>query len=768
MKLNFAKLARGAAAIAIVVGTANVAHAQTVAPASDQASEDSSGVDEIIVTAQKRAQNAQDVPIAISALSGDQMAERGITEIRDIVKASPGVLISEYGASPSITSINIRGVALLDFGDQQEAPNAVYVDNAYVSFPGASGAAMFDVQGLEILRGPQGTLFGRNATGGLINVVSRKPTDVTEGYMQGSYGSYNRLNLEGAVGGPLADGISTRVSFSYNRQDGYYKNRLGPNPGSDETLNARFQLKFKLGEDTENLVQAYYSRSFEKQGVGYIPVASVLNADGLTVRSPGGQAYTDYCNSIGYGPSVPGNATNCFGYVRPANFNAWDIESPHIGLFARTMYSLTNTLKHDFGSVELTSITNYFNMKKTHTEEVGGEPGFILGFNTGAKGHQFSQELRLNGSSERLEWVAGLYYLDIQADPFVGYIYADHATGSMVHPDAVTSANVSQNTKTYAAFAQLEYKITDQLSVIAGLRGNVDEKNITVTSDCVINNGATCGDYFSEDPGVSTSARHKKTDWSGRLQLTYKVTPDAMIYAGVNRGTKGSAFTTPLTVFPGYNVSDGFLRPETLTAYEAGFKTSWLDRRLQINGSAFYYNYKDMQAYKNQAGTGVLFNADARNYGGELEVTARPLEHTTVSAGLALLHTSVKNVEQPNGSFIDQKAAFAPGTSLNVNVSQDIPTSVGTFRINGGMRYVSSHFFTTVNEPMMEQSGYAVFDAGASWTSTDEKTELAVQVANIGNKEYAVYGFSLAGYYGYSVFNYGAPRWMTVKLSRKF
>src|SRR5579863_7265911 len=196
---------------------------------------------EVIVSAQKRQQNLQRVPIAISALSGDKLSQLGVSNTLDVASASPGVVTSAFGENGTSPAIYIRGVGQLDFAPHQESPTALYVDDAYIGFLGATNLGLFDTKQLSVLRGPQGTLFGRNATAGVIQIQTNDPTDYATGYLQQTVGSFAQTTTEGAVSGPLGENLDARLAFLYNRNTGWFDNNLGPSVGGAKTANLRLR-----------------------------------------------------------------------------------------------------------------------------------------------------------------------------------------------------------------------------------------------------------------------------------------------------------------------------------------------------------------------------------------------------------------------------------------------------------------------------------------------------------------------------------------------
>jgi iron complex outermembrane recepter protein len=761
------KLMTSAAAGACAAWFAAPAIAQQAA-AQDAVQTPSSGLGEIIVTAQKRKQNIQDVPITITSLSGDQLKARGIAAIEDLYKASPGVLVSEFGGSPTSTTVAVRGVAQLDFNDHQESPIAVYVDGAYVSFVGATGTGLFDVDNLEVLRGPQGTLFGRNATGGLVQITTHKPTDSLDGYVQGSFGNYNHLNLEGAISDSIGEGLSGRVSVLYNRQDGFYKNSMGPDFGGDNTLNARVQLQYKSEGGAKDLLEGFISRSFPVASGGYIsfPVApNPANHNLGEVNS--GSLFVQNCAALGY--TVAPGATNCLGYVRNDGGNPWSVPDPNIGTFNRTIFGATNTFTTDFGAVNFTSVTNYSGYMKHYIEDDSAGPlpifEYGIGYAPGDKDNakQLTQEFRLSQHSSRMDWVFGLYALWIWGDYSTSTYYAD-----VTDPYLTIDQRWHQTVRSLAAFGQVDYKLSDKLSIIAGLRGNTDYKSLSLTGTCDAD-AATCALYGSGPSGAAFSGSASHSDWSGRLQATYTFDRQAMVYAGVNRGNKAGAISVPGgPPLPGVTFATQYVRPEVLTAYEAGFKTSWLGDRLRLNGDAFYYDYSNMQAYRLLGPTAVIFNAKARDYGAEMDASLRPLRDTTISGGLSLLHTKVYGVTLPDGTEATQQQAFAPHASWNATLRQELPVAFGKLFLQGNVNHVDSYFASTVNEPATQLPSRTLVDMSAGWSDRQDKTSVVVSVTNLFDKAYAFVKFDFYTTAGYGTENLLPPRMVSVRLSRKF
>ncbi len=732
------------------VGGAALAGASVPAAAEDT---------DIIVTAQRREQRLQDVPISITAVSGDQLANRGVIDTSQIGRIAPGVQITAYGSSPTITAINIRGVAQLDYADHQESPNAVYLDGAYVSFQGATGIGLYDVDRLEVLRGPQGTLFGRNATGGLVQVISRKPTDETEGYIQGSYGRYDQARIEGAVGGAVAEGLSARASLLFNRQDGYINNVSGRDGGADKTINGRFQLRWRPSATVDNNLEVFGSRTFRIGGGVYdtLPGGPDPDNHGFTTVSSG-PIFENNCAALGYGVP-PAGSNNCLGYIKPKD-GPFKVDAPSNGSFRRAIWGVTDTLVWNLDWATLTSIANYSHIRKFYQEDSDSSPFVIATYNSGQVAHQASGELRLNGGNGPFRWTVGGYYLHIFGRYDVGLDFADSF-------GFTAGNNYRQKVDTFAVFGQAEYDLTSQLTAIGGLRWTRDIKKFSLAAVCGLDD-ATCVDSFLAPTGAVTSGSYKRNDWSGKAQLTYKISPAALLYAGVTRGNKGSLLQAPSVVGLDTPFSALVVKPEVLTAYEGGIKTTLLDRRLTANLGGFYYRYHNFQAFNFVNLSGAIFNAEARNYGAEFELNANLGNGLSANAGLAYLHTRVRDVSLPDGTRADQQSVFSPKYSANGSVRKEFRSNLGIFFVQPSVNYASSRYFSTINSPALKAPGFVAADVSLGILSLSRSWDATVFFKNVTNKHYITYATDLTSLGGLVQRNFAMPRAVSLQIGYRF
>jgi iron complex outermembrane recepter protein len=738
------------------------ASAAPATPAAQSAAGSQDAVlEEVVVTAQKRSENLQQVPIAITALSGAKLADLGVVRTEDLAAASPGVLITEFGQAENALAIYVRGIGQLDFAEHQESPVALYVDGTYVSFQGAAGLGLYDVQQLSILRGPQGTLFGRNANGGVVQITTNKPTDTFEAYVKEAVGSYGQFDSEGAVSGPVNDNLDARFSYSYNRQSPWLHNTLGPSLGADDTLNARLQLLFKLGDNVQDLLQGFGSRSFHVAAGDYIPAPAAPNPANHDLAEPNsGSLFTQFCSSLGF--TVAPGATNCQGYRGPTNIG-FQFSDPRVGNFARVIGGATNTLTDELSWGKFTSITNYTHYSKHYLEDDSDDPIPIVGYRNDADAFQASEELQLTGQTGPAHWVGGLYLLDIRGHYDNDTIYAD-----ITDPYLLTGTDYIQNVTSYALFGQTDYAFTDQWSLTVGARAERDRKGINLTGFCTIATPAFCTSYGLVPSTESVLGAAADTEWSGNLQLKYQVLTDTLLYAGIRRGTKGAEISATTYPEPGLTFSSIYVRPEILTDTEVGFKSEMFNHRVRLNGDVFYYHYQDYQAFKFVDFTDILFNAPARDYGSEISLSVLITPTLTADLGAAYLHTKVIGVELPDGTYADQQQPLAPNLSGTFSMRKEWRAPIGTFFATGTVVYVGSRYYGSVNQPELLAPSYVEGNVGVGYKTPDEKLSSTLSVKNVGNRVITTDLFDVVSSGGYSERSIAPPRWVTFEVQYKF
>lgn len=724
-------------------------------------------LEEVVVTAQKREQSVQDVGISVSAFTGDQLEALGYTNAQEVTALAPGVSTIQPNG-PSNYAIAIRGVAQNDFISNQESPVSIYIDDVYLSQMSSAGFMLFDMERVEILRGPQGTLYGRNATGGLAHYISRKPTDELDGYAQITGGSYDQVKFQGAVGGPLTQNLLGRVSVATHHNGGYVENRvLGDDINNANDYAARLQLMFLPTEDTEFLLNARYA--LQQIRTGFFENVPSISLDGATgVLTPGGMNFNGYRDSDG---DVFAGDYDKFGFQ--------DMET----------WGVSGTFKWDLrDNLKLVSITDFQSVKRDYVEDSDASPFADFNFFLVTDAEQFSQELRLEGDLDRIRWVAGFYFLDIEINdangaetPLVGLgvNLIDGNAGVFGLPNNNNNGTFIGNDNPYTTeltswslFGQIEYDLTSQITGIAGFRYIDEEKDHSYANNFVdfepgmrMRNGnpnilANAGTY---------NGSLDKSLWSAKLELDYKPTDELLLFASWNRGVKGGGFNAPLDVTSATSptgfltLDDNLMRfdEEKLDAFEAGFKAELFQGLARLNASAFYYDYQDYQAFRIVGLSTFIFNADANSHGFEVELQSSPLDGLDVLFGVGYTDVEIEDVNLGIGRGIENTVPVqSPKWNVNGLLRYQWAAFDGFLAIQGDFQYRSEHFFSLTRAEAVTQSGYGIGNGRLSYETEDGRWEGAVFVNNIFDEEYLVQTFDLATVLGMTEQYYGLPRWV--------
>lgn len=724
-------------------------------------------LEEVVVTAQKREQNLQDVGISITSYNGDQLKQLGITSSADLQEMTPGLMYTEFGGSPSVSVFSLRGVAQNDFADHQESPNAVYLDGAYVSFIGGVNMAMFDVERVEVLRGPQGTLFGRNATGGLIHIISKKPTEQFEANVDLTYGSYDQLNFEGAVSGALSDNVQGRLSFANKYNNSYIDNRIGEDSGEARNYNLRGQLAFQPAEDLDILWNIRASvdddpavGSYNENELAY-PLDPNDSGSVVSQRDAGFNLndHVAFCQGFFFTNPAPGQ--DCFGNQEPDS-DPYDVAINASRTFERDYYGTTLTIDKEFDGFTLTSITDYQTIDKLYLEDTDGTASTTGHFNTDQDAEQFSQELRIQGDSGDMSWQAGVYYLKIDGDYRATFDLSD---GGMI-----TTGIYSLETESYAVFGQAEYAINEQWRAIAGLRWTSDEKEIDFTGSCVDTFGiGLC------DPGVvypvdavglqSFSTDIDDTDYAFKAELDWLPNDDVLVFFSVSRGNKGGGFSA--SSFVTTNAQGFGFDPEVLTSYELGIKSS-LTETIRLNASVYHYDYKDFQAFTFDRNATTIINIDSEISGAEVELIASPAEGWDMLVAASYLDATGEDVPLGVGVQRDQDMGLSPEFSVSGMVRKAWSAFGGTMAVQIDAVWVDERFLSVVNKPAELMEAYDKWDARVSYTSGDDKWSVALFVDNIGDEEIEAYRFDENSTNGTVITALGKPRWAGITASYRW
>ena len=759
-------------------------------------------LEEVIVTAQKREQNIQDVGIAITAFSGEQMRQLGYANAQQITALAPGVHTIQPNGEANY-ALAIRGAANSDFVANQESPVSLYMDEVYISQMSGAGFMLFDMERVEILRGPQGTLYGRNATGGLAHFVTNKPSQEFGGYGQVTYGEHDQVKFQGAVTGGLTEALSGRLSVSTHHNSGYVENRL--DPGNDlnnaNDYAGRVQLLFEPGEDFSLLLNGRYSLQQIRTGF-FENVSGSLDETGNGVKEDDCSRYTNfngYCDDDG---------DNFAGDYDKLGHN--DLET----------WGVSGTLKWDLGDKLLTVIVDRQGVERDYIEDSDASPFSDFNFFLATDAEQWSSEIRLSGEADKVRWVAGFYYLNIDiadangaeipglgADPsgaggnptgiqnFVNFGFNEISAGIAAGLFGVDGGAFigldnpyEQEKDSWSLFGQVEYELSDQFTLIGGFRW-IDEKvEFDYISNVVLfpNDGSverngnpnvliTTGEFLGLPRG-DFSGEYDKGLWSARVELDWRPNDDLLAYASWNRGVKGGGFNAPLnpiavlakpdTISTSLDEFDAQFSfgEEELNAFEVGFKSSLLDGLARLNVSGYYNDYKDFQAFTIVGlATNVVSAPDAKSKGLEAELFTTLAEGLDLAFGVSWNDMDITLVDGTKTTSIQ-----SPKWNLNGLIRYQWPALNGVMAIQGDAHYRSRHYHSVTRADAVTENGYHVANARLSWSSTDDKWEVAVFAENVTDEGYVVQSFDIAAVLGWIEEYYGRPRWVGGSVSYNF
>jgi iron complex outermembrane receptor protein len=718
-------------------------------------------MEEIVVTAQKREQNVQDVGIAISAFSGEQMERLGYDNAQQVTSMAPGVSTIQPNGEANY-AIGMRGVATSDFTTNVESPVALYLDEVYISQMSGAGFQLYDMERVELLRGPQGTLFGRNATGGLAHFVSRKPTQDFEGYVKATLGDYDQYKYEGAVGGGLGDSFAVRLSGTYNQADGYVSNRFtGEKLNNQDDYSTRLHMLFTPSEDLEILLTARKAEQDIDTGF-FENVSSIIPGKLTPARFNYVLGYTDHDGDVWAGD-----------YDR-TGFNELDTDGG------------TLTVKWAINdSINLTSITDRSDVERHYIEDSDASPAPVFSFFLNTDAEQTSQELRLDGDCDRLKWVAGLYYLNLEiddnngaiTDPFIRPVYDGAGIPATPGSEAGLLNPYERSMDSYSAFGQLEYSLNDKTTLIGGLRFIRDDNEFHYETNAVefINPNA----HRYDDAGnlanpillmaQAYEGEREDEEWSGRLQLNYTPNDDLLLYGSLNRGVRGGGYNAPifpLTAPLDYVDEVMTYDPEQLDAIEVGAKWTFMDGMARLNTALYYYDYSDYQAFYIVGIDTITFNTDATSTGGEVELIVNPVENLDLLFGTAYNDIDVDVPDTLFGAPLPGGGREAPSVqspewTFNAMARYGLQTGMGEVAFQADFLWRDEHFFALTGFETVRENGYAITNASVTWTDPDQHWQVSAFMDNVFDEEYIVQTFDLSGptVFGMTEQYYGRPRW---------
>lgn len=702
-------------------------------------------LDEVVVTAQKREESIQDVGISITALSGDQLNELNLDNMQEISQQIPGLQLQTF--TPAFTIFNLRGVSQNNFTDNLEAPIAVYVDDVYISSMNAVGLQMYDMKRVEVLRGPQGTLFGRNATGGLIHYVTNKADeDETNGYLQASVADFGSYYLEGAAGGLISDTIRGRIAGRWEQSDGYVQAGIEPfteTPVTGRDANGAdgYAVRGSLQIDVSDNVLIDLGAAYTKDddvptGMYIVTFADFDPNTGLGVPLAGGTGPLDGGTSLAGDPHK--HASN---------------ENPS---FDRETLALRAHIDADLNNgMQLTSITGFLDLDKFYVEDACGGLCFFP-FTTTADVQQLTQEVRLSGETDLSRWQLGAYYMDIDM------VTANQVEGATItgSPLGIIRSDLNIKSRNWSIFGQTEFDLSDSFTLIAGLRWSEDDKELSFfqtsfnMEDQGIPSGSVIFDLVDEAVGPWADVPTiDYGDYAARLQLNMRAGEDMLWFLSWNRGIKGGNWTAAAAV----SIDELRHDEEVLNSFELGVKSTFADGAARLNATVFYYDYQDYQAFSLTGLTPQVTNSDATASGGEIEFFWSPGNGWDVIFGAAFLNSEVDFVPAvfPGTGTVNAEFPQAPSTSINGLVRKAWDAGDGQVAIQLDANWNADQWMEGTNSLVSKQDAYNV--ANASFTYSTDRWSASAWVKNVTDENYLLYNLDL-GLAGFIEQVYAPPR----------
>ena len=676
-------------------------------------------LEEVIVTAEKRETTLQDTAIAVSAFSGDELDRAQITNALDIQMNVPNMLMSKGNFTGS--NISIRGIGTNAVGSSADSGTGIHLNGVYLNASRIFEAEFYDTERVEVLRGPQGTLYGRNTTGGVINVITKKPTEEMEGFVEMQLGNYGTKKFKGAFNLPLTDTLSTRIAGFSLQRDGYTENIFdGTDIDDRDMYSLRWTTRWQATENTDVTLMVHHFNEDDNRMRGQ-KQACTKDPDGILGCLPGQLGYDSpngaatitgsLIGAIAAGTGLPFPADDYANSVNPTDLRKVNMDFTPTYEADETVTSLE--INHDFGDLSFTSVTgysdSYFNGRDDYDKAVASEtwPLAFLGMPDGvtmalpngyddvtvdraygadessSDPHQFSQEFRLASNYDGdVNFLVGAFYLTYENEEHY-YVYNSglalfgQLNGLPENQHFYDNHTLSYQLDTQALFGEMYWTINDQLDLTVGLR-YTDEEKVSTQRTVYLN--------FLSDPNVAGGGYEQYgNDWqetTGKVNLNYALNDDVMLYTTVARSYKSGGFNTLSADSPLLDISLGgdpslaYFDPEFINSLEVGAKTRLLDNTLQANLTAFYYDYEGLQVSKIIAQSSVNQNIDSTIFGIEGEFIYAPNENWMFTWNMSYLNTEIKDfstVDPTDPNQMGTTAGIASVFGNNVLIADGTP-----------------------------------------------------------------------------------------------
>ncbi|MBK7730830.1 MAG: TonB-dependent receptor [Gammaproteobacteria bacterium] len=741
----------------------------------------SSGIEEIIVTAQKREQSLQSTTVSVTALTADMLEDASLPNLTSIERLAPNLVfsVSRDGSSTGAQAF-IRGIGQFDSDVTTDPGVGIYVDGVYLARTVGANMEFTDIHQVQVLRGPQGTLYGKNTIGGAINVVTRVPSGEQDLSVEATYGSDDYIGLSGYAEFPLIENIlAGSISVLSKQSDGWQKRNNGGNAGDDDMYGVRTHLNWTPSASFGSHL-VLDSVSYDQNG--YPRVLENFNS----------QEFFPFLYNTFVSPGDPCCTPN-------SDINKSNVLKGRDDLDSRGL-SWTNTW--DVGSITLQSITGYRKMDSEVYRDSDNDPKDFLSVGISIDHEQLSQEFIFSGLAlnEHLDWIAGLYYFDEKSDmvedvTVAGGLY--EALSSLplnvtlpdgtplfflaVPTDLTLHFDRTQDTINYAAYLHGIYSLTDRLRLTLAARYTYEEKDLSMftlkqaSQTPIVLPGATdpgeCSDVNPKGNGSDFKCKESWAEVSPKIGLDYDINDDIMTYFNVSQGFRSGVINSRPLSSAEVSIAD----PETLISYEWGLKSTWLDRRLVVNGALFYNDYKDQQFLVNRSsaslggGLALLVDnaGDSTIQGAELEFTAMPTESLTIFGGLGYTDAKFENFDSINpatGVLEDLSGRpfqDTPKWTANISAQYEIALANGSKLRVLADAYKDDVYYTNdeaaADFELLHPGGFTTYNAGIIFTAPQEHWQVALHGRNLSDERAINGGFTVDAF-GLTDVAYNAPR----------
>ncbi len=742
-------------------------------------------LDEVTVTATKRAESLQDVPLSVTALSASEIEGLKLRDTIEIAAQIPNMQISApFGDSMPV--ISLRGVAMDDFSLNQSSPVAVYFDEVYKGNPALQSVQMYDLERLEVLRGPQGTLYGKNSTGGAVNFVTKKPDFDRSGYLTVGVGDFSRKEVKAAYSAPLIDDVlAIRVAGTWADADGWNDNKF---PGSADgnaidEWGARATILFRPSDELQMTLRVSSSKA-KPVNYAYTPIAVNDSIGGAGVF-----LYESFNTVTGVGPQ------SSFYTADVNQLDEFEVNEDRVPEREVENAAVSLTVTWDLSpQYTLTSISSYDDGEFNNFEGDSTPLAFFEGTYQ-SDVTQWAQDLRIASNLDgAFNFIAGVYwsnevvkapvniafFSDVDVD-FDGAFTFNDCLESALYPGIEFFVGCSyrndyeQERTTPAAYFDGQYSLTDALTMRFGVRYTEDEGKLkNYTADLYGTNGNVfLGNIISQASLVKD--RIVDREWSGKVGMDYLLKNGALLYANYSRGYRSGAFNGQAFFDPSETAP---VKPEILDAFELGFKSELMGKRIRLNGAVFYYDYSDQQFLQvGASGVQNLVNIDESSVlGAELETTALLTESLTIRAGLGWLDAEIDqgvlNQGLPEENDLKGNALIqAPDLNFNISLNYDTPLGdLGTLMFNVDANWVGDQFYDIADQSsgLYEESDYWLSNARVTFDAADDRYSIAAYVKNIADTQYFVQRIGLAAFGADMVGISGAPRTWGLEATYRF